>query len=174
MGADFVTRLAIAEFDVPMAVFDFQTLEGLKQALEDESLFSVRQALVAQAETAKTALEAGSDFESLGLTPTAQTDLTRDAVINGTPSDMLKLVFDAAPGDIRVVQGDDTVIVLRVDGVTDAQESAQNQQLLAQLAGQLSQQLSQDIFAIYSDDVVRRAVPLVDQQAVNAVHVNFP
>lgn len=134
----------------------------------------VSQALVAQAETAKTALEAGSDFESLGLTPTAQTDLTRDAVINGTPSDMLKVVFDAAPGDIRVVQGDDTVIVLRVDGVTDAQESAQNQQLLAQLAGQLSQQLSQDIFAIYSDDVVRRAVPLVDQQAVNAVHVNFP
>ena len=48
MGADFVTRLAIAEFDVPMAVFDFQTLEGLKQALEDESLFSLRQALVAQ------------------------------------------------------------------------------------------------------------------------------
>ena len=134
----------------------------------------VSQALVVQAETAKTALEGGADFESLGLTPTAQTDLTRDAVINGTPSDMLKAVFEAAPGDIRVVQGDDTVVVLRVDGVTDAQESEQNQQLLAQLADQLSQQLSQDIFAIYSDDVVRRAVPLVDQQAVNAVHVNFP
>jgi peptidyl-prolyl cis-trans isomerase D len=61
-----------------------------------------------------------------------------------------------------------------VDSVTDAQESTQNQQLLAQLSEQLNQQLSQDIFSIFSDDVVRRAVPLVDQQAVNAVHVNFP
>ncbi len=134
----------------------------------------VMQALRAQAETIKTELENGADFESLGLTPTPQTGLTRDAVINGTPSDMLKSVFDAAPGDIRIVEGDDAVVVLRVDSVTDAQESTQNQQLLAQLSEQLNQQLSQDIFSIFSDDVVRRAVPLVDQQAVNAVHVNFP
>jgi peptidyl-prolyl cis-trans isomerase D len=30
------------------------------------------------------------------------------------------------------------------------------------------------VFTIYASDVVRRAGPMVDQQAINAVHVNFP
>ena len=134
----------------------------------------VSQALHAQAEALKTELESGADFESLGLTSTVQTDLTRDALINGAPADMMTTVFDANIGDIRVIDGDGAVVILRVDAIADPQENAQNQQLLAQLSGQLDQQLGQDIFAIYASDVVRRAGPTVDQQAINAVHVNFP
>lgn len=134
----------------------------------------VRQALTAQAETLKTQLEDGADFEALGLRPVAQQELTRDAMITGTPQGFMTAVFEAAPGDIRVVEGDNSVAILRLDGVTEAAESEQNQQLLTQLTDQLNQQLGQDVFALYSDDVVRRAGPQVDQQAVNAVHVNFP
>ncbi|SFS75364.1 peptidyl-prolyl cis-trans isomerase D [Sulfitobacter marinus] len=134
----------------------------------------VSQALHAQAETLQDELANGADFETLGLTPKVQTDMTRDALINGAPADMMTTVFDAEVGDIRVIDGESAVVILRVDAVADPQENAQNQQLLAQLSGQLDQQLGQDIFAIYASDVVRRAGPTVDQQALNAVHVNFP
>jgi len=134
----------------------------------------VTQALTAQAEVLKTELENGTDFEALGLTPQMQENLTRDAIINGTPQGFMAEVFDAATGDIRLVEGDGIVAILRVGTVTEATESAQNQQLLGQLINQLNQQLGQDVFALYSDDVVRRAGPQIDQQAVNAVHVNFP
>ena len=131
-------------------------------------------ALHAQAEALKPELENGADFESLALTPTVQTDLTRDALINGAPADMMTAVFDAAIGDILVIDGDNSVVILRVDAIADPQESTQNQQLLTQLSAQLDQQLGQDVFTIYASDVVRRAGPMVDQQAINAVHVNFP
>ncbi len=134
----------------------------------------VTQALTAQAEVLKTELENGTDFEALGLTPQMQENLTRDAIINGTPQGFMAEVFDAASDDIRLVEGDGIVAILRMGTVTEATESAQNQQLLGQLINQLNQQLGQDVFALYSDDVVRRAGPQIDQQAVNAVHVNFP
>ncbi|EEB84162.1 peptidyl-prolyl cis-trans isomerase [Roseobacter sp. GAI101] len=132
------------------------------------------QALTAQAETAQSALEGGSDFADLGLTPTDQQNLTREAVISGAPDGLMTEVFDAAPGDIRTIAGTDSVAILRVDSITAAEESEQTRQLLDQLTTQLNQQLSQDVFALYSSDVVRRTAPMIDQQAINAVHVNFP
>ena len=47
-------------------------------------------------------------------------------------------------------------------------------QVKSQIATQLDDQLSQALFAAFSDDVIRRTAPRVDQQAINAVHVNFP
>ena len=38
----------------------------------------------------------------------------------------------------------------------------------------MDQALAEDLFNIYADDVVRRAGPQVDPQALQAVHVNFP
>jgi peptidyl-prolyl cis-trans isomerase D len=61
-----------------------------------------------------------------------------------------------------------------LDSITAAGDSAANAALLEQVSQQLNQTLAQDIFAIYSDDVVRRAGPQIDQRAVQAVHVNFP
>jgi len=49
MGADSVTHLAIAEFDTSLAMFDFQTYEGIKEILNLGGVFSLRQALRFQA-----------------------------------------------------------------------------------------------------------------------------
>ncbi len=168
-GSVFAMRL---DDTLPERPNPFEDARGL--VVEDWTADQVTQALNAQAEALKAELENGTDFEALGLTPVVQQNLTRDAVINGTPQGFLAAVFDASPEDIRIVEGDNSVVILRLDSVTEATENTQNQQLLVQLTNQLNQQLGQDVFALYSDDVMRRAGPQVDQQAVNAVHVNFP
>lgn len=134
----------------------------------------VLQALTVMAEALKSDLVAGTEFEALGLDAAIEEGLTRDGFIEGASDDLINTVFDAAPGDVKVLEGDSSVVIVRIDSIAKADEGAQSQQLLAQLSDQLSQQLSQDIFALYADDVMRRAGPQVDQQAINAVHVNFP
>lgn len=131
-------------------------------------------ALTVQAEEAQSALEGGSDFATLGLTENVQENLTRDAVISRAPEGLLTEVFEAAPGDIRIIEGADGVVIARLDSISAAEDNDQTQQLLGQLKTQLNQQLSQDVFTLYSSDVVRRTAPMIDQQAINAVHVNFP
>uniref|UniRef100_A0A7S4NV28 Uncharacterized protein n=1 Tax=Guillardia theta TaxID=55529 RepID=A0A7S4NV28_GUITH len=49
MGADSVTHLAIAEFDTSLAMFDFQTYDGIKEILNLGGVFALRQALRFQA-----------------------------------------------------------------------------------------------------------------------------
>jgi len=44
LGADFATRLALLEFDVQLAGFDFQTVPGLKETLHEKPFF-LRKAL---------------------------------------------------------------------------------------------------------------------------------
>ena len=44
LGADFATRLALLEFDMQLAGFDFQTQQGLKETLHDK-IFFLRKAL---------------------------------------------------------------------------------------------------------------------------------
>ena len=83
-------------------------------------------------------------------------------------------VFDAAPGDVKLLEGTDEVALVRLDRIKDAAEDDRMTQVKTQIAAQLDDQLSQALFAAFSDDVIRRTAPRVDQQAIDAVHVNFP
>ena len=83
-------------------------------------------------------------------------------------------MFDAAPGEVELLEGADEVALVRLDSIKDAGENDRMTQVKTQIATQLDDQLSQALFAAFSDDVIRRTAPRVDQQAINAVHVNFP
>ena len=131
-------------------------------------------ALTAQAKTLQKQLVDGADFEAVGLTPTITEGQTRDAFIEGAPEAFMSEVFKATPGDVQVVEGDDSVVLVRLDDISQPDENAKTQQLLEQLGTQLNTQLADDVFALYAADVVRRSSPQIDQQAINAVHVNFP
>ncbi len=168
-GSVFAMRLDDTKPERPNPFSDAR-----EQVLADWTADKLIDALSAQAETLKTGLANGEDFTALGLDPIEEQDRTRDAFIEGTPEDFMTTVFSDAPGDISILPGDASVTIVRVDGVSGAQDTAQTKQLMTQLSSQLDQQLSNDLFALYAQDVVRRAEPRVDQQAVNAVHVNFP
>ena len=168
-GSVFAMRLDGTKPERPNPFEDARTL--VAEAWTADQLLT---ALTVQAEEAQSALEGGSDFATLGLTENVQENLTRDAVISRAPEGLLTEVFEAAPGDIRIIEGADGVVIARLDSISAAEDNDQTQQLLGQLTTQLNQQLSQDVFTLYSSDVVRRTAPMIDQQAINAVHVNFP
>ncbi|MBQ0717385.1 MAG: peptidyl-prolyl cis-trans isomerase [Sulfitobacter litoralis] len=131
-------------------------------------------ALRAKAETLQAELADGGDFAELGLEPKTGSDQSRDAVVSAAPQGFIAAVFDAAPGDVKLLEGTDEVALVRLDRIKDAAEDDRMTQVKTQIAAQLDDQLSQALFAAFSDDVIRRTAPRVDQQAIDAVHVNFP
>ncbi len=129
--------------------------------------------LAVEAETAKAALEAGTSFEDQGLSPREEIDQTRNAFLVNTPRGFTAEVFEMELGDIRILEGTDTVVMVRLDAVHAAGDSPEAEALMAQLREQQNQALARGLFDIFADDTLLRAGQSIDPRAVNAVNVNF-
>lgn len=130
--------------------------------------------LTAQATALVADLDGAVAFEAAGLDAIIETEMLRNAFVERAPAGFIDQVFQMAVGDVTVLPGDGTVALVRLDAITPASEDAESNALLEQLSAQIDQNLAQDIFNIYANDVVTRAVPQIDQRALQAVHVNFP
>lgn len=168
-GSIFAMRL---DEELPERPNPFEeALDDVRAAWEAEQTVN---ALTARAGEIVTSLATDGSFEAAGLDAMVETGQTRNAFIAGTPVDFMSEVFEMEPGNVVVLPGDESVVIVQLDEITPATEDAQSAALLAQLNAQLNQTLAQDLFNIYADDVVRRAGPEVDPRALQAVHVNFP
>ena len=79
-----------------------------------------------------------------------------------------------AVGDVRIMEGEDTVVLVRLDAITAADsDNAQAQALLTGLREQQNQALARGLFDIFSDDALLRAGQNIDPRAVNTVNVSF-
>lgn len=130
--------------------------------------------LTAKAADLVPTLGGDASFEAAGLDATIEQNQTRRAFVEGTPDGFMDAVFDMSVGDVTVLPGESEVVIVRLDGIAEAGKDNETAALRTQLNTQLSQTLAQDLYGIFADDVVRRAVPQVDQRALQAVHVNFP
>lgn len=168
-GSVFAMRLdeELAERPNP---FDAARDEVLARWQADQTV----NALTAQATGLIATLGGDASFAAAGLDAVVETDQTRNAFVAGTPPGFMAEIFDMEIGNVTVLPDENSVVILRLDAITPASEDAQSAALLSQLSTQMDQALAQDLFNIYADDVVRRAVPQVDQRALQAVHVNFP
>lgn len=119
-------------------------------------------------------LEAGQSFGELELDSIAEEGILRSDFVPGTPPGFLEQVFEMTEGEARVVESEAAVIMVRLDGIAPPAEEGDAAAIRAQLAQQATQQLARDVFEAYAADVVRRADPQINQQALQAVHVNFP
>ncbi len=129
--------------------------------------------LTALAEATKTALDSGTTLPEQGLEERIETGQTRNAFIDGTPAGFMSAVFDMTPGDIRILPGEDSVALVRLDAVSAAEDTPEARALVARLREQQNQELARALFDIYSDDTLARAGQNIDQRAINAVNVNF-
>ena len=77
-------------------------------------------------------------------------------------------------GDVRLIESEAAVILVRLDSIAAPSDSEDTAALRDQLERQASQQLASDIFDVYTSDVILRTEPRINQQAIDAVHVNFP
>ena len=129
--------------------------------------------LSVEAEATKAALKAGTSLEDQGLAPRVETDQTRNAFLVNRPRGFTAEVFEMELGDIRILEGTDTVVLVRLDAVHAAGDSAEASALVAQLREQQNQALARGLFDIFADDTLLRAGQNIDPRAVNAVNVNF-
>ncbi|MFK7835110.1 MAG: peptidyl-prolyl cis-trans isomerase [Sulfitobacter sp.] len=131
-------------------------------------------ALTARATELVATLGVEGSFEAAGLDAVIEQDQTRGGFIPSTPVGFMSEVFDMDVGNVTVIPDEESIVIVRLDAITSAADDENSVALREQLSAQLNQTLAQDLFNIYADDVVRRAVPQVDPRALQAVHVNFP
>ncbi len=130
-------------------------------------------ALQDQANTVLTQLATDGDFTATGLPFRVENGLTRTAFLEDVPVDFMPQVFEMEPGELRVIAGNGTALIVRLDEELPPVESAELEQMQQALAAQLDQALAQNIFNIYVQDAQTRARPTVDQRALNAVQANY-
>ncbi len=111
---------------VPPTLIPFD--QARDAVLADWTAAETRRQLRAMAEERKVALVAGTDpAPADGSAFTPATGLVRDGAIDGAPTDVVAAAFRMKkPGDVDVVVADDRVFLLRLDGVHDADLSAED------------------------------------------------
>ena len=127
-----------------------------------------------EVEAALPQLEEGADFAELGFDAVREENLLRSDYVGGTPAGFMNTVFEMQEGDVRIMDAEGGVVIVRLDGTAGPEDGPETDELREQIRAQAGQALAEDIFDIYRGDVTRRADPQINQQALQAVHVNFP
>ncbi|MEL6808021.1 MAG: SurA N-terminal domain-containing protein [Pseudomonadota bacterium] len=130
--------------------------------------------LTAQAEAVLPALERGDSFAEQGLDAILEIDLDRSAFVQGTPPAFMPAVFEMEVGEVRIIQGFGSVLVVRLDKITPVETNAEVTSETQALSAEVGQSVATELFNLFGEDVVLRAGPQINQQALDAVHVNFP
>lgn len=133
-------------------------------------------ALRAQLEPQLAELRAGASFADLGLTATEVTDMTRRDYRPDAPAEFIDTVFAMTEGEVRVIEGEGRLFVLRLDRIAPplpADEDEDLARLRSALQDQVAADLGQDLFQVLANDIRARAGVELDQAALNAVHANF-
>jgi len=168
-GGIFALRLDKALPERP-ATFEDVTEEVAERWRAD----AIVQQLRAIADTAKTEAEAGTTWPEQGLTQREEKTQTRNAFLPATPAGFTAEVFEMAVGEIRIMEGSDTVVLVRLDAITPAdKDNTEAQALVATLREQQNEALARGLFDIFSEDTLLRAGQNIDPRAVNAVNVSF-
>jgi len=132
----------------------------------------VATALQAQADALLAATSETGDFPE-GTQVQTETGLTRTAYLDNTPADMMNQIFTMAPGDLKVIKGEASTVVVRLDEILAAENNEETQLLAEALGTQLDQAVSEALFSAFISAAQLRAAPRVDEQALNAVMTNY-
>ncbi len=132
------------------------------------------EALKGLIETLKPRLNDGTSFTSFGFTANEEVDMDRAAFVPGTPPQFLTEVFEMEVGELRTLDSPEGLIVVRLNAVeAPATDDPEVTSLKAAITAQLSSGISQDVFAAYAQALQGMYPTQINQQALNAVHVNF-
>lgn len=167
-GGVFALRLDEALPERPATYEDVAT-EVAERLIAEQTVAQ----LAVDAEAAKAALEAGTSLEEQSLEARVETEQTRNAFLVNTPRGFTAEVFEMELGEVRILEGTDTVVMVRLDAINAAGDSPEATALTAQLREQQNQALARGLFDIFSDDTLLRAGQNIDPRAVNAVNVSF-
>jgi peptidyl-prolyl cis-trans isomerase D len=135
---------------------------------------ALAKALSARAIEIKTALEGGAAIGSFGIVDVTP-ETARDGFIAGTPESLLPDVFAMAEGDVKVIEAEGFVAVVRLDRILPAAtEGPDAEALKTALAAQAEQAISADAFNAFTTALTTEAGITIDQAAINAIHASLP
>ncbi|MEL6685328.1 MAG: peptidyl-prolyl cis-trans isomerase, partial [Pseudomonadota bacterium] len=131
-------------------------------------------AIIARAEDIAADILPLTGFESLGLEPTVEDNLSRRSFVEGTPPGFNEQVFEMAVGDVRVIDAENRALIVRLDEVAPPDLTDEN--VIAQreaLAENARAGIAQDIFDAYATELQQRTEQRLNQQTINAVNAQF-
>ena len=134
----------------------------------------VEASLTSQAKALLPALRSGEPFAEQGLKPTIESGIVRSAFLEGKPTSFVNDVFTMNAGEVRIIPSQGSILVVRLDKIVAVGGSEENSIEMTAISKEVDQILASELFKIFSEDVVVRAGPQINQQALDAVHVNFP
>ncbi len=135
---------------------------------------AVAKALSARGVEIKAELEGGAALGTFGIVDVTP-EIARDGVVNGAPDTLLPEVFEMQEGDVRVIEADGFVAVVRLDRIIPAARDGDDATAMqAALAAQIEQAISTDAFSAFTDALTAEAGITLDQAAINAVHASLP
>jgi peptidyl-prolyl cis-trans isomerase D len=112
----------------------------------------------------------GREMAAIRLPIEVDRGLTRDGFIPDTPADFVTQAFEMTPGELRVLSGDQTAYILRLDDVRAPDPSNPDRMLLRGLfAQQAAQEVAGDVFQAFANGLLAQTGVQINQAALNAV-----
>ncbi|MDB2368981.1 peptidylprolyl isomerase [Octadecabacter sp.] len=132
-------------------------------------------AVVAEAEKIRARLNEGvQQFSFVGLEWLTETNLTRQGFVNGAPPTFLSDIFEMTQGEVRVIPNGDDALIVRLDEIVAADPTDPTFEAAFSAIGETGAEgIAQDIYELYSRAVQQRTEVQINDQAINAVHLNF-
>ncbi|WP_375261471.1 SurA N-terminal domain-containing protein [Palleronia sp.] len=133
-----------------------------------------RDRLVAQAEAALEELQSSAAISigSLGGEVTRRADVTRDAVIETAPADLVESAFTLGQGEAVVIPTTEGAILLRVDSV-ETPDPTEDEAARTGLRQAVGQGIAQDVTSAFTSAIEAQKGISLNQSAVNAVLSQF-
>ncbi|MGX9354546.1 peptidyl-prolyl cis-trans isomerase [Roseobacteraceae bacterium S113] len=149
--------------------------EVREQVVLDWTEEATQSAVLEEAERMAGLLSEGRTFENVSLEPQSRLDQARRGLLVDLPAQTLTDVFAMDVGEVRAIRGEGTqALVLRLDTITAPDRSEADTETLSSLLIEQGQSgVAQDLFDALARDIQSRAGLQLDQQALNAVNVNF-
>lgn len=131
--------------------------------------------LAEQAEAAAEAIRGGAEMAGLDLPLRTERNLERDAFLDDAPPAFVAGVFEMEPNELRVFEDAGAAVLVRLDTIIAPDRTAPDAAAgLAAFEAQAAQTLAGDALQLFTQAAQTRAGIQINQQALNAVHAQFP
>ncbi len=151
----------------------FETAEPeVAQAWERAEVLKL---LTTAAEALKAEVDGGATISSRGHPVTVETHLTRNAFIESAPAALLSGVFELEEGESIIVAKGSSVIIAKLASILPPDENDPDSDTLkTTIDSDTAQSMAQDVLLAFTRAVETEAGITLNQEALNAVHAQFP
>lgn len=144
------------------------------QVIADWTKDATHSALVALAGEDIAQIQNGATIDSFNLAAKSLTDFARGGFVDGVSPAVGNEVFAMAAGEVKVVDADGAVYLVRLDAIDPVDlTNADAQAKRTKIRGEISQAMGRDLFALYIRAIQSGTEVAINQQAVNAVNAQM-